>query len=83
MFHNAVAQAREANARPDLSRVRIGAHDEIFQNGRPVFGGLNVESTYYYLLSLEDHRDAETWGVRLLERTVERKLKVIRSRWQS
>ena len=47
--------------------VRIGAHDEIFQSGRPVLVGVDADSTYCYLLSLEDHRDADTWGVRLLE----------------
>ena len=63
----AVAQARSCNEQQDLSRVRVGAHDEIFQNGRPVLVGADADSTYCYLLSLEDHRDAETWGVRLLE----------------
>jgi hypothetical protein len=29
--------------------------------------GADVASTYCYLLSLEEHRDADTWGVRLLE----------------
>ncbi|NIR00341.1 MAG: hypothetical protein GTN78_09095, partial [Gemmatimonadales bacterium] len=29
--------------------------------------GVDADSTYCYLLSLEDHRDADTWGVRLLE----------------
>lgn len=63
----AVAEARSCNAQQDLSGVRIGAHDEIFQNGRPVLVGVDADSTYCYLLSLEDHRDADTWGVRLLE----------------
>jgi len=63
----AVAQARACNEQQDLSRVRIGAHDEIFQSGRPVLVGVDADSTYCYLLSLEDHRDADTWGVRLLE----------------
>ena len=67
IVYDAAAQARQANAQPDLSRIRIGAHDEIFQNGRPVLVGVDTRSTYCYLLSLEDHRDAETWGVRLLE----------------
>src|SRR5206468_375566 len=48
-------------------RVRIGADDEIFQSGRPVLVGVDAESTYCYLLSQEEHRDADTWGVRLLE----------------
>jgi len=63
----AVAAARQINLRQDLSRVRIGADDEIFQAGRPVLVGVDAESTYCYLLSQEDHRDADTWGVRLLE----------------
>lgn len=63
----AVASARRRNAEQDLSRVRIGAPDEIFQNGQPVLVGVDVASTYCYLLSLEEHRDAETWGIRLLE----------------
>jgi hypothetical protein len=63
----AVAQARLWNQRQDLSRVRIGVHGEIFQSGRPVLVGADADSTCCYLLSLEDHRDADTWGVRLLE----------------
>jgi hypothetical protein len=62
-----VAQARSCNERQDLSGVRIGAHDEIFQSGRPVLVGADANSTYCYLLSLEEHRDGDTWGVRLLE----------------
>jgi hypothetical protein len=67
ILQQAVEQARPYNLGQDLSAVRIGAHDEIFQNGRPVLVGVDMHSTYCYLLSLEDHRDAETWGIRLLE----------------
>lgn len=67
IVHSAVAHARQLNARCDLSPVRIGAHDEIFQAQRPVLVGVDVASTFCYLLSLEEHRDADTWGVRLLE----------------
>jgi hypothetical protein len=63
----AVTRARLCNEQQDLSDVRIGAHDEIFQSGRPVLVGVDADSTYCYLLSLEDHRDADTWGLRLLE----------------
>jgi hypothetical protein len=63
----AVATARQINDRQDLSRVRIGADDEIFQAGRPVLVGVDTASTYCYLLRQEAHRDADTWGVRLLE----------------
>ena len=64
---SAVARARAITRRCHLGGVRIGAHDEIFQAGHPVLVGVDTASTYCYLLSLEDHRDAETWGVRLLE----------------
>lgn len=67
VLQRAVGRARSYNARQDLSAVRIGAHDEIFQSGRPVLVGADVDSTYCYLLSLEEHRDADTWGIRLLE----------------
>ena len=70
-IHNIVCaasvSARRINQRAELSGVRIGAHDEIFQNGQPVLVGCDVASTYCYLLSLEEHRDADTWGLRLLE----------------
>lgn len=67
ILHQAVADARQHNAQQDLAAIRIGAHDEIFQAGRPVLVGADVVSTYCYLLSPEEHRDADTWGVRLLE----------------
>ena len=67
IVQQAVTTARRVTGREDLSRIRIGAHDEIFQAGRPVLVGADVASTYCYLLSLEEHRDADTWGVRLLE----------------
>lgn len=61
----AVARAREHNRRQDLSRVRHGLHDEIFQGRQPVLVGVDAASTYCYLLSLEEHRDAETWAIHL------------------
>ena len=67
IVHSAVEPAQAISRRCDLAGVRIGAHDEIFQAGHPVLVGVDTASTYCYLLSLEDHRDAETWGVRLLE----------------
>src|SRR5262245_19762794 len=64
---DAVASAQRLNDKEDLSGVHIGIHDEVFQAGRPVLVGVDAHSTYCYLLSLEEHRDADTWGVRLLE----------------
>jgi hypothetical protein len=63
----AMSRARDLNQQDELSAVRIGAHDELFQGRQPVLVGVDVASTYCYLLSLEGQRDSVTWGVRLLE----------------
>jgi hypothetical protein len=68
IVHGAVAKARRLNDEEDLSGVRVGVHDEVFQAGKPVLVGADAYSTYCYLLSLESQRDGDTWGVRLLER---------------
>jgi len=67
ILHQAVGTAGRLNSQQDLAAVRIGAHDEIFPAGRPVLVGADVASSYCYLLNAEEHRDADTWGVRLLE----------------
>lgn len=69
--HNVVVEsidkARAANLREDLSPIRVGAHDEIFQGEQPVLVGVDPHSTYCYLLAQEPGRDATTWGVHLLD----------------
>jgi hypothetical protein len=60
-------RAQRLNQQQDLSAVGIGANDELFQADQPVLVGVEVSSTFCYLLSLEEHRDAVTWSVRLLE----------------
>jgi hypothetical protein len=67
IVQEAIAAARKRNPAEDLSAVRVGAHDEIYQNGNPVLVGVDVDSLYCYLLSPEAHCDETTWGVRLLE----------------
>ena len=67
IVHSAVEPARAISRRCDWAGVRIGAPDEIVQADHPVLVGVDTASTDGYLLSLEDHRDAETWGVRLRE----------------
>ena len=69
--HNIVSQAVQKaqgiNNAQDLRAIRVGAHDEIFQTSKPVLVGMDVKSTYCYLLAAEDQRDETTWGVHLLE----------------
>ena len=67
IVNSAIAPAEKHNRAQDLSRVRVGLHDEIFQAGQPVLVGVDARSSYCYLLSLENNRDFVTWGVRLLE----------------
>jgi hypothetical protein len=67
ILQDAVAAARATNQKQDLSSIAIGAHDEIFQAGRPVLVGVDTFSSYCYLLNIEEQRDAETWGVCLLD----------------
>ena len=70
-IHNISDRAKSAaaiiNVNQDLTSVKLGAHDEIFHHNKPILAGVDIHSLYCYLLSEEDHRDEETWAIRLLE----------------
>src|SRR5215212_775522 len=63
----ATRQASAISQGQDLSRIRVGLHDELFQGATPVLAGVDAHSTYCYLLAAEDRRDADSWGVHLLD----------------
>jgi hypothetical protein len=63
----AIDKARPHNLGQDLANVAIPGLDEIYQTSQPVLVGADIASTYCFLLSLEDHPDADTWAIRLLE----------------
>ncbi len=63
----AVEQARAINQAQDLSAIRYGAPDEIFQSGKPVLVGVDLQTTYCYLLEAAQRRDADTWALALLQ----------------
>jgi hypothetical protein len=67
VLRSATRQACVINHEQDLSTIRVGLHDEIFRGTIPVLAGLFAASTYCYLLAAVDHRDADTWGVHLLD----------------
>ena len=67
IVHSAVTPAQATNQQYDLSRIHVGLLDEIFQASDPVFVGVDAKSTFCFLLSPEQHCDADTWGIRLLE----------------
>jgi hypothetical protein len=60
-------QAALINATQDLSPIRVGLHDELFQGNHPVLAGVDAASTYCHLLVEAQHRDGDTWGVHLLD----------------
>jgi len=67
VLQSATRQADIINHDEDLSGIRVGLHDEIFHGATPVLAGLDAASTYCYLLAAEQRRDADTWGVHLLD----------------
>jgi hypothetical protein len=62
-----LGRVKNINQEQDLSRVKEGLHDEIYQAGRPAHVGYCARSTYCYLLKSEDTCDANSWGVHLLD----------------
>lgn len=69
--HNIVYEhlqkAKKINLDQNLSDVKEGLHDEIYQAGNPVLVGCCARSTYCYLLKLVETCDANSWGVHLLD----------------
>lgn len=61
ILNQAADRAAEFDASIDLSGIRQGANDEIFQCGTPVLTGIDPVSTYIYLLQQEEDRSAQTW----------------------
>lgn len=57
------------NQREDLSQIKVGCHDEMFQGGKPILGGIDPKSFYCYLLQDSEKRDEAHWGVNLLDCT--------------
>jgi hypothetical protein len=55
------------NQAQDLSMIKVGLHDEIFQGSQPVLAGVDAASTYCYLLQGVEHRDEDSWGWHLLD----------------
>jgi hypothetical protein len=65
-MEGALDKAKHMNNSQDLSLIKVGAHDEIFQKQTQVLVGCDVHSTYVYLLKQVEQRDQITWGVHLL-----------------
>ncbi len=62
-----IQKSKTINAQQDLSPIRCGANDEIYQSKKPVLTGVDLESLYCYLLVEEKSRDSETWAIHLFD----------------
>lgn len=65
----AIGTAQDLQKEEDLSPIIAAANDELFQGNQPVLAGVCLDSTYTYLLTKADHRDATTWGIHWLDCT--------------
>jgi hypothetical protein len=69
VLQSAARTADVINHEQDLSAIHVALHDELFQGAMPVLARVDAASTYCYLLAAADHRDADNWGVHLLDAT--------------
>ena len=69
IMHQAMEDARQVNDGENLSSIKVPLLDEIFQAGKPVLAVADATTTYCCLLKEEESRDADTWGLNLLELT--------------
>jgi len=65
----AEAQGRSAglNRRVDLSAIESAALDEMFSQGAPVLGGVDLDHGYLFGLALSETRDGQAWAEVLRE----------------
>ena len=67
-IHNtACYKAAEINASYSLDSITQSASDEIYHRNKPHLAVVDVRSRYCASLTWEDSRDAETWGIHLLD----------------
>jgi hypothetical protein len=60
-------RAAPVNAAYDLSAIRESAADEVFHRHQPILTTVDINSRFCALLEKEEHRDADSWGVHLLD----------------
>lgn len=51
----------------DLSRIKQGASDEIFQGNTPIMVSMDLDSTYAFMLKEATNRSSETWQLYMEE----------------
>ena len=68
ILHEASARALEFDNRISLEGISEGANDEIFQGNSPVLTGIDLGSTYIYLLKESGDRTADSWELFMSDR---------------
>jgi len=68
IINEAATKADIWNSSIDLSGIKIGANDEIFQGNTPILVGVEPNSTFTYMIQEAESRDSTTWGYHLLEK---------------
>ena len=68
ILHEASARALEFDNRISLEGISEGANDEIFQGNSPVLTGIDLGSTYIYLLEESGDRTADSWELFMSDR---------------
>ncbi len=67
IINEAAEKAQEFDKQISLENIRQGANDEIFQGSEPVLTGIDLETSYVYLLEPADDRSGETWELAMEE----------------
>ncbi len=79
ILREAAARSEAINRQEELSAIRVAAFDEIYQSNRPTLVGMDLASTYCFLMAPEAACDTESWGYHLLELSERRGLRLQRS----
>jgi len=66
IINQASVNAEKINNAQDLSNIKEAAIDEMFLNNSPILTGVDLYSTYCFLLKDEDDREGETWEKHLV-----------------
>ncbi len=74
ILKDTAVKAARFNAAQTLRAIHMGAHDEIFSQQQAVLAGVDVASTYLYLLESLGGRTGTHWGVALLDKRAQQGL---------
>ena len=67
LFEMASSQAASINKGYDLSNIKNSASDECFHRNKPILAVVDIPSRFCAMLTKEDFRDSDAWGVSLLD----------------